>query len=139
MATLPARLQNVYWIGGGSGAGKSTIVRRLAATYGLSVYATDDVMLDHARRSAPEDAPELSRFMDMSMDERWVNRSPQTMFDTAVVPHAGRGRVRLAHSRASGCRSRRNARPRGYAAPGQRLPSGLSRSLNRVTGPGPDR
>ncbi|GAA5135405.1 AAA family ATPase [Pseudonocardia adelaidensis] len=80
--TLQARLRNVYWIGGGSGAGKSTIARRLAAEYGLSVYATDDVMPDHARRSTPEDAPELGRFMHMSMDERWVDRSPETMLDT---------------------------------------------------------
>ena len=75
-------LRNVYWIGGGSGAGKSTIAGRLAATYGFSVYATDDVMLDHARRSTPEDAPELARFMDMGIDERWVTRSPETMLDT---------------------------------------------------------
>ena len=79
---LRDRLRNVYWIGGGSGAGKSTIARRLAATHGLAVYATDEVMLDHARRSTPENAPELSRFMDMSMDERWVNRSPDEMLDT---------------------------------------------------------
>ena len=79
---LRKQLQHLYWIGGGSGAGKSTIARRLAATYGLSVYATDDVMLDHARRSASEDAPELARFMEMDVDERWVNRSPDTMLDT---------------------------------------------------------
>lgn len=82
MATLRARLRNVCWIGGGSGAGKSTIARRLAADHGLTVYATDDVMRDHARRSAPEDAPELHRFMDMSTDERWLDRSPETMLDT---------------------------------------------------------
>lgn len=81
-ATLRARLRNVLWIGGGSGAGKSTIARRLAAEHGLTVYATDDVMRDHARRSTPEDAPELHRFLDMSMDERWVDRSPETMLDT---------------------------------------------------------
>jgi 2-phosphoglycerate kinase len=81
-AALQARLRNVYWIGGGSGAGKSTIARRLAAMHGLALYATDDVMLDHARRSTPDDAPELSRFMAMSMDERWANRSPEEMLDT---------------------------------------------------------
>lgn len=82
MAALRARLRNVHWIGGGSGAGKSTIARRLAAEHGLTVYATDDVMRDHARRSKPEDAPELHRFLDMSMDERWLDRSPETMLDT---------------------------------------------------------
>jgi hypothetical protein len=46
------------------------------------VYSTDEVMPDHASRSTPEDAPYLSRFTTMDMDERWVNRSPQTMLDT---------------------------------------------------------
>jgi 2-phosphoglycerate kinase len=72
----------VYWVGGGSGAGKSTVARRLAARHGLSVYATDDVMPDHARRSTPEDAPALSRFVAMDMDERWVDRSPRAMLET---------------------------------------------------------
>ena len=34
------QLQHVYWIGGGSGAGKSTIARRVAAQHGLHVYVT---------------------------------------------------------------------------------------------------
>ena len=81
-APLRARLRHVYWIGGGSGAGKSTIARRVAARHGLRLYATDDVMSDHASRSAPEDCPLLSGFMAMDMDERWVNRSPETMLET---------------------------------------------------------
>jgi 2-phosphoglycerate kinase len=76
------RLEHVYWIGGGSGAGKSTIAARLAGRYGLEVYATDDVMGDHARRSAAQGAPYLQRFAAMDLDERWVNRSPETMLDT---------------------------------------------------------
>ena len=75
-------LQNVYWIGGGSAAGKSTIADRIAAERGLSVYSTDDVMTDHARRSSPENCPLLHEFMAMDMDERWVNRSPQLIFET---------------------------------------------------------
>src|SRR5258708_24956576 len=81
-AALRARLRHVYWIGGGSGAGKSTIARRLADQYGWHLYATDDVMGDHGRRTTPDDAPFLHRFMAMDMDERWVNRSPETMLET---------------------------------------------------------
>ena len=81
-AALRERLRHVYWIGGGSGAGKSTIARRIAAQHRLRVYATDDVMADHARRSTSEDSPLLHRFMDMDMDERWVNRPPDTMLET---------------------------------------------------------
>jgi 2-phosphoglycerate kinase len=79
---LQEQLQHVYWIGGGSAAGKSTIARRIAAQQGLAVYATDDMMADHARRSSHEDCPLLHRFMAMGMDERWVNRSPKTMLET---------------------------------------------------------
>jgi hypothetical protein len=78
----PEELRHVYWIGGGSGAGKSTIARRLAATNGLRLYATDDVMREHAGRTTPDDSPMLTDFMSMSMDERWVNRSPETMLET---------------------------------------------------------
>ncbi len=81
-ATLREQLQHVYWIGGGSSAGKSTIAHRIAAQHGLRVYATDDVMAEHARRSTHEDSPLLHKFMAMDMDERWVNRSPKTMFET---------------------------------------------------------
>ncbi|HKN53133.1 MAG TPA: AAA family ATPase [Amycolatopsis sp.] len=79
---LCAQLRHVYWIGGGSGAGKSTVARRIAARHGLRLYSTDDVMRDHAARSTPEDAPYLNRFLAMSMDERWVNRSPEIMLDS---------------------------------------------------------
>jgi len=81
-AALRARLGHVYWIGGGSGAGKSTIARRLAAQHGLRSYATDAAMADHDRRITRHDAPFLSEFKAMDMDQRWVNRSPQAMLDT---------------------------------------------------------
>jgi hypothetical protein len=79
---LQARLRHVYWIGGGSGAGKSVMARRIAARHGLYLYSTDDVMTAHGRRSAPGDWPLLSKFAAMGMDERWVSRSPETMLET---------------------------------------------------------
>ena len=63
-STLRGRLGHVFWIGGGSGAGKSTIARRLADRHGARLYATDEVMAA------------------MDMDERWVSRSPETMLET---------------------------------------------------------
>ncbi|WP_238008640.1 hypothetical protein KZZ52_47470 [Dactylosporangium sp. AC04546] len=75
-------MRDVYWIGGGSGGGKSTVARALAPRSGLRVYATDDVMPDHARRCPPADCPCLARFAAMSMDERWLLRTPRTMFET---------------------------------------------------------
>ena len=81
-APLRERLRHVYWVGGGSGAGKSTVARRIAARHGLRVYATDDAMAEHARRSTREDSPLLHSFMDMDVDERWVSRPPEAMLDT---------------------------------------------------------
>lgn len=75
-------LRHVYWIGGGSGAGKSTVARRIAAEHGLRLYATDAVMHEHARRTTPEDAPYLHRFEAMDVDGRWVDQSPETMLST---------------------------------------------------------
>lgn len=79
---LREELRHVYWIGGGSAAGKSTVARRIASQHRLHLYATDEVMSDHASRSTPEDSPLLSKFMAMDMDERWLHRSPKTMLDT---------------------------------------------------------
>jgi 2-phosphoglycerate kinase len=81
-AALREQLRHVYWVGGGSGAGKSTVARRIAARHGLRLYATDDMMAEHARRSTREDSPLLHTFMAMDMDERWVNRPPNTMLQT---------------------------------------------------------
>lgn len=75
-------LEQVFWIGGGTGAGKSTIARRIAAQLGWRLYDTDAAMADHGSRSTAEDAPHLAAFRAMDMDERWLNRSPQTMLET---------------------------------------------------------
>ena len=39
-------------------------------------------MPDHARRSTAESSPQLAEFVAMSMDERWVDRSPEAMLDS---------------------------------------------------------
>jgi hypothetical protein len=77
-----ARLRHVYWIGGGSGAGKSTIARRVSAQHGLRLYATDEMMSEHGSRTTSRDSPFMREFAGMDMDERWVNRSPETMLET---------------------------------------------------------
>lgn len=82
-----ASLQDVVWIGGGSGAGKSTVARRLAVTYGLTLYACDDEQAAHTRRSRRAQAPLLHAFIAMDMDERWVTRSPEEMFATWPAVH----------------------------------------------------
>ena len=76
-----AGLQHVRWIGGGSGAGKSTVARQLAADHGLRLYHTEPFsrLVD---RADPGATPLLQGFMAMDMDERWVNRPPEVMLET---------------------------------------------------------
>ncbi|MGH3568074.1 MAG: hypothetical protein ACRDRH_18995 [Pseudonocardia sp.] len=73
---------HVYWIGGGSGSGKSTIARRLAVANDLQVYDTDRVMPEHAARLTAEEAPMLAIFKGMDMDKRWALRTPREMLET---------------------------------------------------------
>ncbi len=79
---MRARLRHVRWIGGGSGAGKSTIARRLAADHGLRLYSCDYTTSGHIGRSNPTDDPLLHNFLAMDMDERWLNRPPSVMLKT---------------------------------------------------------
>ncbi|GAA1406686.1 hypothetical protein ACFQZ4_05750 [Catellatospora coxensis] len=81
-SALARRLSHVYWIGGSSGSGKTTIARCLAGRHGLGVYDTDAVMPVHARRMPADTAPYLGRFAAMDMDERWVDRTPDEMLQT---------------------------------------------------------
>ncbi|WP_432545700.1 hypothetical protein [Kineococcus sp. SYSU DK004] len=78
----PDALRHVRWLGGGSGAGKSTTARRLAARYGLRRYGTDESMADHVRRCPPQRCPALHAFAAMDRDERWVHRGPEVMLET---------------------------------------------------------
>ena len=84
---LSRELSHVRFIGGGSGSGKTTIARRLAAEHGLRLYHTEPFS-KYVARTTPEDAPLLHAFLAMDMDERWLNRSPTVMRDTF---HAFRG------------------------------------------------
>lgn len=79
---MNADLAHVYWLGGGTGAGKSTIARRLADRFGLRLYDTDRAMSDHTARTTPVDSPYLHEFLAMDMDERWADRSPDVMLNT---------------------------------------------------------
>ena len=78
----PERLRHIRWIGGGSGAGKSTIARLLAEKHGLRLYHCDDMQSAHTARSNAADHPMLHAFLAMTMDERWARRTPEEMFHT---------------------------------------------------------
>jgi hypothetical protein len=79
---LAARLGHIRWLGGGSGAGKSTIAARLAETHGLRVYSTDETLRRHVADASPDRHPLAAAFVRMDMDERWLTRSPAEMVET---------------------------------------------------------
>ena len=76
-----AGLHHVRWIGGGSGAGKSTVAARLAADHGLRLHHAEPFS-QYAGRADPGLTPLLQAFVAMDMDERWVNRPPEVMLET---------------------------------------------------------
>jgi hypothetical protein len=78
----PQRLRHIRWIGGGSSAGKSTVARLLAEEGGFHLYQCDDTQASHVARSNPVNHPMLHQFIAMTMDERWVQRTPEEMFQT---------------------------------------------------------
>ena len=75
-------LDHVRWVGGGSGAGKTTVSRLLAERVGARLYSTDATIGVHSDRLEPAKAPLLERFRHMDMDERWLRRDPVTMYRT---------------------------------------------------------
>jgi hypothetical protein len=83
------RLRHVRWIGGGSGAGKSTVAARLAARFNLQLHHCE-TFAAHAARSNPVDDPLLHAFVAMTMDQRWLLRSPAVMTAT-FHGHQGEG------------------------------------------------
>src|SRR6266851_10517392 len=65
--------------GGSVCAGKSSVATLLAERHGLRVYHFDRQEPFHVYRSVPERQPHVIGFMAMTMDERWVLRSPEEM------------------------------------------------------------
>lgn len=76
---MPA-LDHVRWVGGGSGAGKTTVTRLLAERFDVDVYSTDAAIGVHSAQLDGTAAPLLTRFRAMTMDQRWVDRDPLTMY-----------------------------------------------------------
>jgi hypothetical protein len=81
---LRQELSHVLWIGGATDAGKSTIARNLADRYGLVVYHYDKQDAIHHDRLAGT-VPQIRKFMEASLDERWVYPEPAALFEFLFV------------------------------------------------------
>jgi hypothetical protein len=77
-----SNLDHVRWVGGGSGAGKTTVTRLLAQRFDIGLYSTDAAISAHSGQLDASGAPLLERFRRMSMDDRWVRHDPVTMYAT---------------------------------------------------------
>ena len=84
-------LSHVVWIGGGTGAGKSSIAIALAERHGLERYNYDwHDSRSHSERTRADRHPPRAAFLAMSMDERWVSRTPEAMARAEVTEFAER-------------------------------------------------
>ena len=68
-------LAHVLWIGGGQGSGKSSIARALARRFDLQLYNVDHRTWVHEPRMP------RTEFQSLSLEERWVEASPEQMLD----------------------------------------------------------
>ena len=85
---LRTRLRNVLWLGGGTGAGKSTVARALSEKYGWQLYEGDvEERRSHVARVSEERYPYFARFLAQTMDERWVHSTPDEMFARMPAAH----------------------------------------------------
>ncbi len=78
-------LSHVLWIAGSPCAGKTSIADALARTHAIPVYHFDPMERNHiARRLARGNATRLVEFLNMSMDQRWLELPVAIMVQDAI-------------------------------------------------------
>jgi hypothetical protein len=83
---LAQEFAHVLWIGGASDAGKTTIARLLAERHRWQWYPCDLHEHNHLiARADPERHPAIYAEFQQSLDERWVQTTPETMFQTILA------------------------------------------------------
>jgi hypothetical protein len=83
-AELRQRLSHVRWIGGGTGAGKSTVAAILAARFALDIYDGDRGERGYLARMRPDRQPWMAAWLAMTVEQRWLDRPPSQVF--AAMP-----------------------------------------------------
>lgn len=73
-------LSHVYWIGGSSCGGKTTIAKHLAEKYGFALYSCDHHMTDHVNRVPPDKNSMLRKISHMSMNDIFISRPLEQQF-----------------------------------------------------------
>jgi hypothetical protein len=81
---LRQRLSHVRWIGGGTGAGKSTVAAILAGRFDLDVYDGDQGERGYLARVRPDSQPRMTAWLAMTLEQRWLDRPPSQII--AAMP-----------------------------------------------------
>lgn len=77
---LRQRLTHVRWIGGGTGAGKTTLASLLAKRLDLDVYDGDRGERGYVARMRPGEQPRMTALLAMTPRQRWLDRPPSQVF-----------------------------------------------------------
>src|SRR5690349_2296559 len=78
-------LAHVLWIGGAPDAGKTTIARLLAERHRWHWYHCDAQTQIHIERSDPAQLPAVYAKLSKTIDERWVNPTPDDLLRSIVA------------------------------------------------------
>jgi len=79
LPALKKSLSHVLWIGGATDAGKTTTAALLAEKYKVQVYHGDQHWRENWSNITPKNQPAMTLWDKMSMDERWLHRSVESL------------------------------------------------------------
>ncbi len=80
-------LSHVYWLGGASCAGKSTIALALADRFGMRLYDCDVAYEIHETIVSPEEFPTLHRLSRLSWNDLWMRPVDQQIREELALYH----------------------------------------------------
>jgi adenylate kinase family enzyme len=78
-------LSHVLWIAGSPCSGKSTISHTITRIYVFVDYHADAWARNHFARRVATGDPEATAFLKMNMDQMWIERSVETIFQETVT------------------------------------------------------